>query len=153
MATSVYAHQQKIAYTTVLFNPNTSNIEVMHRFNLHDAEHAVKQIFGKDADILALKSTRETFSQYVANNFSVLSAPDKIEPLEKIGYEVDGKYIWIYQETPISNNISSLTITHNVLRDVWPRQVNRVNIEVNGSVTTLVFSGVIQSQTASINTQ
>ena len=35
------AHQQKIAITTVLFNPRTENIEIMHRFNLHDAEHAV----------------------------------------------------------------------------------------------------------------
>ncbi len=39
------AHQQKIAITTVLFNPRTQNIEIMHRFNLHDAEHAVKALF------------------------------------------------------------------------------------------------------------
>lgn len=36
------AHQIKAAITTVLFNQRTENIEVMHRFNLHDAEHAVK---------------------------------------------------------------------------------------------------------------
>ena len=51
------AHQQKIAITTVLFNPRTENIEIMHRFNLHDAEHAVKAMFKKTADILDDKDT------------------------------------------------------------------------------------------------
>ncbi|MDG1816469.1 MAG: hypothetical protein P8H22_10245, partial [Glaciecola sp.] len=39
---SVSAHQQKSGLTTVLFNPRTNNIEVMHRVYMHDAEHAVK---------------------------------------------------------------------------------------------------------------
>lgn len=47
---AVSAHQIKAAITTVLFNPRTENIEVMHRFNLHDAEHAVKALFDKRAD-------------------------------------------------------------------------------------------------------
>mgnify|MGYP000103148218 CR=1 FL=1 len=44
------AHQQKTSISKVLFNQRTSNIEIMHRFRVHDAEHAVKHIFGKDAE-------------------------------------------------------------------------------------------------------
>ena len=36
------AHEMKSAITKVLFNQRTGNIEVMHRFYVHDAEHAVK---------------------------------------------------------------------------------------------------------------
>ena len=53
----VSAHQQKTAFSTVLFNPRSENIEIMHRFRVHDAEHAVKQILGKDADIINSRKT------------------------------------------------------------------------------------------------
>ena len=33
-----WAHQDREAITQVLFNPRTGNIEVMHRFLLHDVE-------------------------------------------------------------------------------------------------------------------
>ena len=52
LAAPLSAHQQKEAITRVLFNPRTGNIEVMHRFLLHDAEHAVKELVDAKADIL-----------------------------------------------------------------------------------------------------
>ena len=39
------AHQLKSSVTTVLFNQRTHNIELMHRFYLHDTEHAVGSLF------------------------------------------------------------------------------------------------------------
>ena len=47
MVTSALAHQQRAAITKVLFNKNTGNLEVMHRFFLHDTEHAVQMLFDK----------------------------------------------------------------------------------------------------------
>ena len=52
LAAPLPAHQQKESVTRVLFNPRTGNIEVMHRFLLHDAEHATRKLFGGDADLL-----------------------------------------------------------------------------------------------------
>ena len=83
------AHQQKIAITTVLFNPRTENIEIMHRFNLHDAEHAVKSLFKKTADILDDQETQTAFARYVANRFVLLNAQDDSLPLNLVGFEVD----------------------------------------------------------------
>ena len=57
----VSAHQQKTAFSTILFNPRTENIEIMHRFRVHDAEHAVKEILGKNADIIGSKKTQNQF--------------------------------------------------------------------------------------------
>jgi hypothetical protein len=36
-----FAHQQKAAETTVLFNKRSGQLEVSHRFYMHDTEHAV----------------------------------------------------------------------------------------------------------------
>ena len=46
------AHQQKTAVTRILFNDSTGNIEVMHRFFIHDAEHAAGVVFGGSQNLM-----------------------------------------------------------------------------------------------------
>ena len=145
---TVWAHQKKTAVTTVLFNERTGNIEIMHRFLIHDAEHAVKQIrgvsFGKGADIIASENTRQAFSEYVSERFSILDQNGELLELTLLGSEIDGNSIWVYQETPIPADLQSMTISHNALRDIWIEQVNRVNIERNKETGTLIFQGNIE---------
>ncbi len=133
------AHQIKAAITTVLFNPRTENIEVMHRFNLHDAEHAVKVLFDKKADILGDEGTQKAFADYVAARFNLLNAKDESLALKTVGYETEGKFFWVYQETEQPPELEGLRIRHDALRDVWPAQVNTLNVEGQGDIKTLTF--------------
>lgn len=137
---SVEAHQQKSAITRLLFNERTGNIEVMHRFLLHDAEHAVREIFGGNADILASEAIRERFAAYVARRFE-LSADERPLKLAAVGSEIDGRFLWIYQEAPIPDVLTSLSIRHDALRDIWPTQVNLVNVERGQDVRSVNFEG------------
>ena len=141
---TVHAHQQKIAISTVLFNPQTLNIEVMHRFNIHDAEHAVRKIFGKDADIIDSALTQQQFSTYVKQRFAMHNQAGKILPLTLVGHELDGKHFWVYQETAQMTELQNLTLRHNALRDLWPDQVNTINIEGKGELQTLTFSDSVE---------
>ena len=50
-STLAMAHQTKASITKVLFNQRTQHVEIMHRFNLHDAEHAMQALFKKGADL------------------------------------------------------------------------------------------------------
>jgi hypothetical protein len=143
LAQSTFAHQQKSAISTVSFNPKTKNIEIMHRFRLHDAEHAVKHIFGKDADIINSDKTKQQFSQYIQQNFSML-ANDQPLALTKVGYEIDGQFFWVYQETLEPPALENLSIRHNALRDIWPSQVNTINVEGKGDLQTMTFSDSIE---------
>ncbi len=136
---AVSAHQIKAAITTVLFNPRTENIEVMHRFNLHDAEHAVKALFDKRADILDDKTTQQAFTDYVMARFALLNADGESLGLKTVGYEVDGKFFWVYQETEQPPSLEGLSIRHDALRDLWPAQINTLNVEGQGDVKTLTF--------------
>lgn len=142
-APTLLAHQQKSAISTILFNPRTQNIEVMHRFRVHDAEHAVKHIFGKNADMIGSKETQKQFSDYVNNHFKVL-ANGKPLALEKVGYEIDGKFFWVYQETKEPTELKNLTIRHDALRDLWPSQVNTINVEGKGKLQTLIFTDSVE---------
>ena len=133
------AHQQKAAITKVLFNARSGNLEVMHRFNLHDAEHAVKEIFGKNADIIASTDTQTQFAEYVTQRFTIDNGGDTPLTLNTVGYEIEGKFFWVYQDTPLPNNTQVLRVSHYALRDLWPKQVNTVNIEGLGDIRTLTF--------------
>ncbi len=136
-----WTHQQKEAITRVLFNQRTSNIEVMHRFLLHDAEHAVKELRSSEANILDSKDDREFFSDYVNQRFSILDQDGRALPLEPVGHEIEGRFLWVYAETAIPPGISSLTLYHGALLDIWPEQLNLVNVERNGEVKSATFTG------------
>ena len=140
VSTSAKAHQIKAAITTVLFNARTENIEVMHRFNLHDAEHAVKALFDKHADIMDDSDTQQKFADYVAQHFAILDANGEVLKLADVGFEVEGKHFWVYQETAEPPTLVGLQIRHNALRDLWPKQVNTLNVEGKGDIKTLTFT-------------
>jgi hypothetical protein len=140
LATPSFAHQIKAAITTVLFNPRTENIEVMHRFNLHDAEHAVKALFDKHADIIDDELTQTSFAKYVTERFAMLDSADQPIKLKDVGFEIDGKHFWVYQETAQPPLLEGLRIRHDSLRDLWPAQVNTLNVEGKGEIQTLTFA-------------
>ena len=135
-----WAHQQKEAISRVLFNPRTNNIEVMHRFLLHDAEHAVKELRRGEANILGSKQDREFFASYVNQHFRMTDQRGRVLVLNPVGHEIEGRFIWVYAETPTPENLESLTLRHDALLDVWPQQVNLVNLERNGDIQSATFT-------------
>jgi len=139
-ANSAFAHQQKAAETTVLFNKRTGQLEVMHRFYLHDTEHAVQALFDKNADILDSKKTQQQFADYVAKQFLARTLADEAMTLSNVGYEVEGKFFWVYQEALLPTELQGIKLYNGALRDLWPTQINMVNIEGKGKVRTLYFS-------------
>ena len=141
----VWAHQQKEAITTVLFNTSTGNIEIMHRFLLHDAEHAVKLLRKSPANIIDSADDRVWFAEYVSQRFSLRGGDQDSLPLRLVGQEIEGRFLWVYQETSTPENIAELTISHDALRDIWPGQVNLVNVERGGMIKSVVFTGGVQA--------
>lgn len=135
-----FAHQQKAAETTVLFNKRSGQLEVSHRFYMHDTEHAVQTLFDKHADIIDSAKTQQQFADYVAKQFLIRSLDNKTMPLSEVGFEVEGKFFWVYQETKISEQINGVKLFNGALRELWPTQINMVNIEGKGEVRTLYFS-------------
>lgn len=133
------AHEMKAALTKVLLNERSGNIEVMHRFYVHDAEHGVKQLFDKSADLLNSEHTQQTFSGYVSKEFALATLDGRQITLTLLGGQLDGRYFWVYQEAAIPAGLTGLRIQHKALQALWPTQVNTVNIEGRGEVKSLSF--------------
>ncbi|MDM7862002.1 hypothetical protein QTP81_15470 [Alteromonas sp. ASW11-36] len=136
----VSAHQQKAAISTVLFNERTGNIELMHRFILHDAEHAAKRLLPEAGDIHTDADTQQAFVTYVLSRFAIGDLEQRQLQLTTVGFEIDGKHLWVYQETPIPESLTGLTLIHAAMQEIWPKQTNTVNIEGRGPLRTLTFN-------------
>jgi hypothetical protein len=136
-----FAHQKKEALTEILFNTRSGNLEVMHRYLIHDAEHAVRQLVDSNADLITSNETREAFAQYAVERFALLADDGTILDLHYVGQEVDSAFLWVYQEMPLPESLAGLGIIDNAMRDIWPEQNNLVNIERNGEIQSLNFNG------------
>lgn len=148
------AHRLRAAITTVLFNDRSGRIEVMHRFYLHDAEHALTELMGRGADLFDSVEDRQRFAVYVHERFTlgVLddtgTAPGSEEPeqgarmlaLQLVGAEIEDDSLWVYEAIAVPDlPMSGLQVSHRALQDIWPDQVNTVNVERNGKTSTLTF--------------
>lgn len=140
VASKAAAHQQKLALTKLVVNPRTEQLEIMHRFELHDAEHAVKTLFGGSADIMQSVDTQQKFAQYASERFSMYDENDQALALTNVGFEVEGKHFWVYQETEAPDSLQGIKIVHNALRDIWYAQTNTVSIETAEQFETLTFT-------------
>jgi len=149
----VFAHQLRAAITKVLFNKNTGNLEVMHRFYLHDTEHAVQMLFDKRADIRNSADTQELFANYVSQRFAIKPLNGEELKLKQVGHEIERIYFWVYQEIKAPENIEGLTIIHNALRDIWTDQINTVNVEGRGDLRTATFDGDVELLSVEFNDQ
>jgi hypothetical protein len=129
---SLYAHKQKEAYTRLWVNPRSQSLEISHRFYLHDLEHAINKILERKADIHNNKKDQQAFTDYLQQNFQLKDSNQNLLQLNLIGYEVEGKYFWIYQEIPMSDSLKKLQVKMKVLQDVFVDQVNQVNFDKKG---------------------
>jgi hypothetical protein len=145
------AHQMQVAMTTVTIKAASGTIEVIHRFYTHDTEQVLSQLAGKQVDLVGDGQIQQQFGRYVSENFQLTDQAAKPLPLSLVGVELEGDFIWVYQETTIPAQLSELTVRNTALLDILPKQVNTVNVECGDMISTLEFSGSIRTQSANID--
>lgn len=135
---SAFAHREPGILTTIEWNNSIERTEIIHRIHTHDAELGVAMV-----DNLPLLSVGNTegmarIALYVENHFSILIEESSLD-IELVGAELIGDYIFVYQEwrDPLSTNIF---IKNEILREIYPLQINQVNIISEGNIRTLTFT-------------
>ncbi|MEM7781117.1 MAG: DUF6702 family protein [Pseudomonadota bacterium] len=138
LAVPALAHQQKAAITTVEHNARTGLLEVIHFVPLHDAEHALRERGNASPDIVGDIQSRRDFALYVASRFEISTEIAPIQ-LRILGSEIDGGNLVIFSEAYSPGRGTPIAVRSLILTDIWPSQVNRVNIGPSNAPTTLVF--------------
>ncbi len=138
------ADRQPGSLSTIKTSPTTGNVEIIHRLHTHDAELGIITALGDRGLTLDKLDGRAQLALYVERRFVVaeLMDDDIGAPLafELIGAELDGEFVLVYQEYE-DELPARIAIRNEILRDVFPEQVNHVNIATTGSVRSLTFSG------------
>lgn len=142
VANTASAHRMPGSLSTIKKNPNTGSIEVIHRLHNHDAELGLITILNDRSISLEQLVGRARLALYVEERFLLAAIEDGSigAPLvlELIGAELDGEFILVYQEVKGVLPVE-ITVRNDILRDVFPDQVNHVNIAVDGEVRSLTF--------------
>ena len=73
---------------------------------------------------------------YLERTFSLTSGRDQLE-LVPVGAQIDGDFLWLYQEIELKRLPDQLRLSCRVMQDFSPEQVNQVNFRVGDEVRTL----------------
>lgn len=138
IAVSAAAHREPGSLTTIQWNASSGRTEIVHRLHSHDAEIGVGEIMGiADLSVLELEG-RAVIALYAESRFRIAAGAEDIE-LDLIGAELAGDYVLVYQEHS-AELPPQIRIHDSILRDVYPAQINQVNIEDGDTVHSLVFT-------------
>ena len=134
---SLEAHRASGVLTTIEWNKNIQRTEIIHRIHNHDAELGVAQI--ENLPLLSVNDAegRARISLYVERNFTLIQN-GKIQNIELIGAELVDDYIFIYQELAYELG-KDISIRNMILREIYPKQINQVNLFVDRNIKTLQF--------------
>jgi hypothetical protein len=138
VALSAAAHREPGSLTTIKWNASSGKTEIVHRLHSHDAELGVGQVLGiADLSVLNLEG-RAIIALYVEARFRITAGEEDIQ-LDLIGAELAGDYVLVYQEHS-AELPAQIHVHDSTLRDVYPAQINQVNIEDGDTVHSLVFT-------------
>lgn len=133
------AHQKNHALTTIIAKPANQGLEVMHRFYIHDIEFVVKKHHKNTTDFTHDNNAQQFFVQHVIDTFNLRFNNKEPLLLSNIGYEIEGKFFWVYQEVNRPVDITQLEIRYATLTDMFPEQQNLVNMDVDGKTKSISF--------------
>jgi hypothetical protein len=134
------AHRQHISWTAVEWNQETLNLEVVHRIHEHDAQLLLARQSNEPVDLTRLQD-RALLAIYVEDHFNLLISDNSTSTkvLKLLGAELEDSYILVFQELKLDKPPTSMTLHASLLMDLFPDQINMINIKVNEPVTTLKF--------------
>lgn len=139
-----FADRQPGSLSTIKTNSSSGSIEVIHRLHTHDAELGIIAIVGDRTLTLDKLIGRAQLAIYVEQHFLLARLDDDgvgaLLKLDLIGAEIEGEFVLVYQEYR-GQLPSQFAVHNNILRDVFPEQVNHVNIALGGEVRSLIFRG------------
>jgi hypothetical protein len=139
LALPTAAHRAPGSLSTIDWNEATGRTEIIHRLHSHDAELGVGEVLRLPQLSVQTIEGRAHIALYAEERFGI-EAESGALPLELVGAELAGDYLLVYQEWP-GRLPARIRLRNDLLRDVFPEQVNQLNINDGGSVRTLVFAG------------
>lgn len=92
------AHRLHAALTTVEWRESAGSLEVTHRMFAHDVEQWLARAAPDESRDIASLEARARAALYAERHFVLKTEEGKPIPLTTLGAEMEGEYLYIYQE-------------------------------------------------------
>ncbi len=128
------AHRAHFSLTDMWWRVDRSTLEITHSIHLDDAMVLLASLGAPDGTLDAAMQAK--LMHYLERTFSLTSDGNQLE-LEPIGAQIDGDFLWLYQELKLPRLPDQLQLSCRVMQDFSAEQVNQVNFRVGDEVRTL----------------
>lgn len=128
------------AFTVIEHNERAGTLEVIHRLMVLDLEIALTARTGQTIRIEDTPNLEDLVKDYLSDYFSITTAQGEVIDLNWIGAEQMFNSVFAYQEAPMPENLSGITIANQILTETHPSQLNTVNVTVGGRTRTRMFT-------------
>ncbi len=141
LAPHAHAHPVRASFAEADFRPDTKKLEVALRVYTDDLEAALTAHAGRP--ITLDRTPPPAFDlallAYLRATFLLRTAAGTAPALHLVGRELkdNDQLTWIYFECELPAGIAGVVLSHRVLRDAFPDQLNALRLGKNGK--TLLF--------------
>jgi hypothetical protein len=143
-----WAHAYHATIMDVRYNPARQQLEVALKVFTDDFEQALSA--GQPTAISLGQSPRPLVTQLTTallRKSLVFSAgPGEALPLQLIGLQKENDAHWLYCTIRLPRPLTGFTLRHRLLLDIFPDQMNIVNVEAGGKKQSQLFRNGEETQ-------
>ena len=129
-------HRLEACTSELVWVPDKPGFEVTHRFHLDD----VAELLPGSTDATLSVADKVALLTYVAQHFQLALAGHAVE-FEPVGAELDGTYVFVYQELPLPSPPTAFVLSNTLLQDRGPKARAYVNVRLSSGVASHTFTG------------
>jgi hypothetical protein len=130
------AHPIRSSFAEADYHPETKKLEVALRVFPDDLETALSAHAGRPISLArtAPPAFDLALLAYLRATFLLRAADDSVPVLHLVGRETkdNDPHLWIYFECQIPGDFTSVRLSHRVLRETFPEQLNAIRLSQKG---------------------
>ncbi|QJX45807.1 hypothetical protein HMJ29_02195 [Hymenobacter taeanensis] len=141
LSLAAWAHAYHASIMELRYNPQKLQLEIALKLFSDDFEKAlsVGQAKGISLDKSPKEQVNTLVTQLVRRSLEFSTKPGEVLPLTLVGIQHEHDSHWVYFTAKLPRPVPEVTLRHKLMLDVFPDQMNVVNLEANGQKQTLLF--------------
>ena len=136
---ALHADAHKLAFSTtdLSWRVDRGTLEVVHAVHLDDAMVLLARLGDPRGEMDP--ATQARLLLYAERHFG-LSREGEPLVLEPVGAQIDGDYLWVYQEYTADQPPDRLSVRCTLLHELFAEQQNQINLRVGDAVRSVRLS-------------
>ena len=141
LSLAAWAHTYHASILELRFNPEKQRLEMALKIFIDDLEKDLSK--GKSApvrtDQLSRAQLNPLLQDLLLRSVQLSRTAGKPLPLTLVGLQKETDAYWVYFTAPLPATATGITLRHQLLLDIFPDQMNIVNLDAKGRKQSLLF--------------